>query len=236
MLSDLRNGNFTSSEIYRLMKKGTVQTYIDECNRERRLGRSISIESDARPLTWGKCTEMRAFRSIGLEYTFHANTSIVHPDYNFWVGTPDATTSDKLAEIKCPITLTSFCNLVDPVIEIGHGEPIIVMEGIEAVRKNHKDGDKYYWQCVSNAILTKKEKAQLIVYVPYLDELDEIKTLADGDPRFYWIWASENEKLPYLLRGGHYKNVNVIEFDIPKSDVDALTERVYECGKQLIKI
>jgi len=59
MMSPIRNGNFTSSEIFRLMKPGKakgsysvdVQTYIDECNRERRLRRSIEVQTDARPLT-----------------------------------------------------------------------------------------------------------------------------------------------------------------------------------------
>jgi hypothetical protein len=86
---------------------------------------------------------------------------------------------------------------------------------------------------VSNAILTDKKKGQLIIYVPYEDELEEIKTLADGNPDYYWIWSAEKEKLPYLLKGEHYKNVNVIEFDILDRDVEVLTERVIECGKKL---
>lgn len=239
-MNAIRNGNFTSSEIFRLMKSGRAkgsysvdaQTYIDECNRERRLKRSIEVQTDARPLTWGKCVEKRAFDVLGLEYTLCSNLTLQHPTIPYWLGSPDATTIETVDDIKCPMTLTSFCQLVDPYYDNGR----LVHEGltIEAVRENHRDGDKFFWQIVSNAILTGKKKGELIIYVPYLDELEEIKTLADGNPDYYWIWSSDNEKLPYLVREGEYKNVNVIQFDIMQRDVDALTERVLECGKLLV--
>lgn len=237
----IRNGNFTSSEIFRLMKPGKAKgsfsvdadTYIQECNRERRLMRSIEVQTDARPLSWGKCVEKRAFDVLGLEYTLCSDKTIQHPDIPWWCGSPDATTSEIVSDLKCPLTLTSFCQMVDPYYE---GKNLIHEAlTIEAVRENHRDGDKFFWQIVSNAVLTGKKKGQLIVYVPYLDELDEIKTIADGNPDYYWIWAAEVEKLPYLIKGGHYKNINVIEFDIMDRDVNALTTRVIECGEMLIK-
>lgn len=237
----IRNGNFTSSEIFRLMKPGKAKgsfsvdadTYIQECNRERRLMRSIEVQTDARPLSWGKCVEKRAFDVLGLEYTLCSDKTIQHPDIPWWCGSPDATTSEIVSDLKCPLTLTSFCQMVDPYYE---GKNLIHEAlTIEAVRENHRDGDKFFWQIVSNAVLTGKKKGQLIVYVPYLDELDEIKTIADGNPDYYWIWTAEVEKLPYLIKGGHYKNINVIEFDIMDRDVNALTTRVIECGEMLIK-
>jgi hypothetical protein len=236
----IRNGNFTSSEIFRLMKSGKAKgsrsvdfyIYINECNQERRLKRSIEVQTDARPLTWGKCVEKRAFNVLGLEYTLCSNVTIQHPDIPYWVGSPDATDPIAVSDLKCPMTLTSFCQMLDPFTKDGK----VIHEGltIEAVRENHRDGDKFYWQIVSNAILTKSNKGKLIVYVPYLDELEEIKTLADGNPDYYWIWSADNEKLPYLVREGDYKNVNVIEFDILKSEKDLLTETVLEAGKLLI--
>lgn len=56
----LRHGNFTSSEIVALTTKGKAKdsfgkpalTYIEEKNMERRLGRSITTESNAKPLVW----------------------------------------------------------------------------------------------------------------------------------------------------------------------------------------
>jgi hypothetical protein len=211
-----------------------VQTYIDECNRERRLGRSIEVQTDARPLSWGKCVEKRAFNVLGLEYTLCSNVTLQHPTISHWVGSPDATTKEVVCDLKCPMTLTSFCQLVDPYYENGK----LIYEGltIEAVRENHKDGEKFYWQIVSNAVLTGKDKGELIIYVPYERELEEIKTLADGNPDYYWIWVANNSKLPYLIEGKHYKNVNVIPFDIHKEDKERLTERVLTCGNQLVKL
>ena len=236
----IRNGNFTSSEIFRLMKPGKAkgswsvdaQTYIDECNRERRLGRSIEVQTDARPLSWGKCVERRAFDVLSTDYTLCSSKTIQHPTIPFWCGSPDATTSVIVSDLKCPLTLTSFCQMVDPYYE---GKNLIHEAlTIEAVRENHRDGDKFFWQIVSNGILTGRNKGQLIVYVPYEEELEEIKTLSDGNPDYYWIWAAEKEKLPYLIKGRHYKNINVINFDIMPRDVTALTDRVMESGDQLI--
>jgi len=236
----IRNGNFTSSEIFRLMKSGKAKgswsvdayTYIEECNRERRLKRSIEVQSDARPLTWGKCVEKRAFDVLGLEYTLCSDVTLQHPDIPFWVGSPDATDPIAVSDLKCPLTLTSFCQMVDPYCE--NGKVVHEALTIEAVRENHRDGDKFFWQIVSNGILTGKNKGKLICYVPYLDELDEIKTLSDGVGDYYWIWSADISKLPYLVREGSYKNINVIEFDILQSDVDALTTRVLEAGTYLI--
>jgi len=236
----IRNGNFTSSEIFRLMKTGRgkggwsvdAQTYIDECNMERRLKRSVEVQSDARPLSWGKCVELRAFETLGLEYTLCSDKTLQHPTIPFWVGSPDATTEETVDDLKCPMTLNSFCNMVDPYIEDGN----IIHEAltIEAVRSNHRDGDKFFWQIVSNAVLTGKKKGQLIVYVPYKDELEDIKSISEGNPDYYWIWSADHEKLPYLVREGDYKNINVIEFDIMEIDVKNLTNRVLECGELLM--
>jgi len=238
----IRNGNFTSSEIFRLMKSGKAKgswsvdayTYIEECNRERRLGRSIEVVTDARPLSWGKCVEKRAFDVLGLEYTLCSDVTIQHPTIPFWLGSPDATDPIAVSDLKCPLTLTSFCQMVDPYYE----DHKLVHEGltIEAVRENHKDGDKFFWQIVSNGILTGRKKGKLIVYVPYYEELEEIKSIADGNPDYYWIWSADESKLPYLIKGAHYKNINVIKFDILQRDVDALTTRVLEAGEYLITV
>lgn len=238
-----RNGNFTSSEIFRLMKPGKAKgsysvdadAYIEECNMERRLQRSIDKELDARAASWGTFVERTGFNKLGIEYKLCSQESIQHPDIPWFWGTPDAVTSTAVADLKCPFTLKSFCQLVDPYYNT---KSELEFDGltIEAVRENHKDGDKFYWQLVGNAILSGKDIAQLIIYCPYLEELDEIKTLAEGNPDYYWIWSADNEKLPYLIKGAHYKNLNVIEFPVPKEDKERLTERVIECGKKLITI
>jgi len=194
----------------------------------------LTEKTDARPLIWGKCVEKPAFDVLGLEYTLCSDKSIQHPTIPFWVGSPDAVTDTVVADLKCPQTLTSFCQMLEPYYEDGK----LVHEAmtIEAVRENHKDGDKFFWQIVSNAVLTGKKKGELIIYVPYFDELETIRARAEGVPEYYWIFYCDAEKLPYLVREGDYKNINVIQFDIMQRDVDFLTERVLECGKKLIQI
>lgn len=240
MINNLpRVGNFTSSEIGNLMKKdrsgkgfgSPALTYIEECNMERRLGRSVTDEVSARPLLWGKLLEGRAFDLLGMEYTLTSKDTIIHPDIPFWAGSPDGgkDAPPTVADIKCPITLKSFCQLVDNY----------KMGGMDAVRAEHKDGDKYYWQIVSNAILTGADQGELIIYMPYKSELAEIRMMCQllpGDVigKYYWISAAMDDELPYLLDGGYYNNLNILSFPIPEADKNALTAAVLKAGEMLV--
>lgn len=241
-MSPDRIGNFTSSDIYRLMSNGKAAgsfgapfyEYIEEKRMERRLHRSLTADVDARATSWGKLVEKRCFDVLPIDYTLCSDVTLSHPEISYWKGTPDAVTTEAVADVKSPSTLKSFCQLVDPYYD-KTGK--LLHEGltIEAVRENNKDGDKFFWQIVSNAILTGKNKGELIVYAPYQEELPDIRMLADGKPEYYWIWSASDDQLPYLIYGGAYKNCNVIRFDILQRDKDALTERVLEAGKLLNK-
>lgn len=272
----LRIGNFTSSEIVALTTKGSrpmtekelvdykianpkgqkkniecwpgtaALTYIEETNMERRLGRALCDESNARPLTWGKLIEARAFDLLGLEYSLVSKETIQHPSINYWSGSPDGTKEDTVSDIKCPVTLKSFCQLVDPLYNELTG-----MDAMNAIRNGfvdqdgkthaaHKDGEKFYWQLVSNAILTNSKFAELIVYVPYYSELQEIKVMAqmvDASElsKHYWIAMAVDGELPYLVDGGYYKNLNTIRFEVPQSDKDLLTDCVTRAGAMLVE-
>jgi hypothetical protein len=267
-----RIGNFTSSEIAALMTFGSrpmtdeelaahkkefpksrkknieswpgekAITYIAECNMERRLGRSVSEESTARPLMWGKLNEKRVFEMLGLEYTLCSQETMMHPDFDCWSGSPDGEKFDEgktVMDIKCPMTLKSFCLLMDPVFK-DDGTILYEARTIEAVRYSHPQGEKYYWQLVSNAIITGAKYAELIVYCPYFSELPDIRLYAstvDGDQRgYYWIAGAADDELPYILDGGHYKNLNVIRFEVPESDKTALTDCVKAASQMLIKV
>lgn len=238
MNNELRNGNFTSSEIVALTKFDTKGinpgkpffTYIEECNMERRLCRSVSEETNARPIAWGKLNESRVFELLGTEYSLISQETIVHPRIDYWAGSPDALKyinrlPETVCDIKCPKTLKSFCQLVDGWKK----------DGIDGIREGHKEGEKYYWQLVSNAVLTGCSHAELIVYVPYLSELDSIRKSVDGNGKYYWIWGSTDEELPYLIEGGYYKNLNVFRFEVPFLDKQFLEKRVLEAGEHLIE-
>jgi hypothetical protein len=233
----MRTGNFTSSEIAALMKNGKVKgtfgepalTYIEECNMERRLGRQLENETNSKETTWGNMVEGHVFDLLSLEYSTISKQTIVHPNYDFWSGTPDSICygqENTVVDIKSPFTLKSFCQLVDSW-ERG---------GITAVRETHKQGEKYYWQIVSNACLTGCNWGELIVYVPFKSELDAIRKLADfieGNSK--WILYTIDNDIPWLPDRGHYKNLNKFRFPVPEADKTALTNRVAEAGKMLVQ-
>jgi len=252
MLSESRIGNFTSSEIFNLCgfdKSGkdwgaSAMTYIAEKNNERRLQSSINEESNAKPLSWGKLCEKylnNTQRLLGLEYEILNDVTYTHPLYNYWKGSPDNIkhlSPMVIGDTKAPITKASFCGLVNPYYLGLRG-----LDCINAIRNGftdakgfkhakHKDGDKYYWQLVSNACILGAYSAELQVFMPYESELQTLKDLADGDGNLYWMMYSD---LPFIKDGGFYKNITKIEFEVPQSDKDFLTERVLMAEKFLIK-
>lgn len=238
IIQDLRRGNFTSSENYRLFstQAGAADNYIDECNMERRLDRALDKEETARPLSWGELVEAHAFDLMGTDYRLSSQVTLLHPEFKYWAGSPDGNKFDEgktVFDIKCPHTLKSFCQLVQPLYDGLNG-----MAAMEIIMKKHKEGKKYYWQLVSNSILTDSKFAELIIYCPYQSEIQTIKDMAQqaGTAKYSWIfWALDNE-LPFLNEGGYYKNLNVIRFEVPQDDKDLLTARIVAAGKKLIEV
>jgi hypothetical protein len=241
--SEKRVGNFTSSGIGALMNSGTMATYIEEKNYERRLGRSLNSIVSAKPLSWGNLLEVRAFELLGLEYSLISKETIVHPEFNYWSGSPDGNKPNTVMDIKCPITLKSFCTFVECITMIETSPGVWEVDGLRSIKKireKHKDGEKYYWQLVSNSILRGVEYAELIVYCPYKSELSEIRESCEeylGDPKeVNWIAYANDEDLPYILDGGYYKNINVIRFKVPEVDKIALTTKVKLGALKLLTI
>lgn len=214
-------------------------TYVEEKNFERKLGRPLNDDISARPTTWGELLERRAFHLLGIDYKECSQETIVHDRYGFWAGSPDGqkfdSAGDTVVDTKCPKTLKSFCQLVECLGVSPKGIDVMT-----AIRETHDDGDKFYYQLVSNAILTKSKYAELVIYMPYLSELEAIRELArnyDGSDqwRYKWIDNATDSELPYLNDNGDYKNLNVVRFEVSQADIDQLTHRVLEAGKLLIK-
>lgn len=223
-----RFGTFTSSGIHALLSVNKSKdgfgkpalTYIRQRAMERRLGRALSSDRSARPTSWGNMCESYVFNQrLGLDYTLTSQDSIIHPKYPFWTGRPDGCryiAEKTVFDVKCPWTMLSFCTLID-AWERG---------GIEAIREEHESGEAYYQQLVSNAILTESTHAELIVFCPYLSEIPALREWSDGNPDYYWLTYVHDEELPYLIEGGYYKNINVLRFEIPQADKDALEDVV----------
>jgi hypothetical protein len=200
-------------------------TYIKETGYELKLGRALGSEQGARATSWGTFVESIVFGKLDLSYKLESQIRLAHKTVERWTGAPDTIRENVVGDIKCPWTLKSFCETVE-AMEIG----------IEAFKELRPE---YYWQLVSNAILTDSGKGEIIIYVPYLSELEPIREEAnnyDGDQNkiAFINWAEDNE-LPYLPDGGHYKNLNKLEFDIPEEDKIFLTERIILANEYLNK-
>ena len=277
MLSNSRSGNFTSSEIFALLSTGTREmteqelaehklnnpgsrkktieswpgkaaiTYINQCNMERRLGRSLDGELDAKPTNWGKFIEPLLFQLLDGDYTYNSSDTLTHPELDYWKGTPDGfkiTENKTVVDAKCPFTLESFCKLVGPLYNgfEGMGAMNALREGYTdktgLFQPAHADAEKYYWQLVSNACIDDCSHAELIIYCPYESELAVIQAQAvkSGDPIAYFIANSPKKALPYIKDDGFYKNINIISLEIPAEDKKKLTEIVKNAGKYLISV
>lgn len=206
-------------------------TYIKDKKRERKLGRCLDTESNARPLTWGKLLEKRAFDLLGLEYKLTSTETDVHPEIPYWSGSKDGLRfGEKKAVIdfKAPITLRSFCDYVE-------------CADMAEIRANHSDGESHYWQLVSNACINGCDHAELIIYMPYYSEIQAIRDLAQQQSsedvyKYYWIGSSHDDDVPFIPDGCEaYKNLYVFPFEIPREDKELLKKRVIEAGKLLFE-
>lgn len=221
--STYRIGNFTSSQIYRLMGAPKPRkTYIDECNFARKLGRSLNADRSARATSWGKLCERRAFDILPLEYQLTSLDTITHPEYSCWAGSPDGVSETAVYDIKCPYTLKSFCELNE----------------IKTAEQLRDEYPEYYFQLISNAILTGKDKAELIVYCPYKSELDAIRTLCNDMPQeeiynYFWIANANDNELPYLIEGGNYQNLYFLRFEVTADMKEQLTNTVKAFSSEL---
>ena len=231
----IRNGNFSSSKIFNLLKVGKDKTsfgapalnYIQEKKYERKLKRSISTDAETRPTLWGKFLESRVHDLLGMEYEHTNDISLVHSKYPFWVGSPDFL--DRKAKVvsdsKCPQP-KAFAELVENC-----------SKGVEVFKAEHED---YYWQLVSNALITDSEFIELIVYMPYESELPEIRLEAENfdsvdQYKYRFIAESSKHQLAYLPDDSEYKNLNIFRFPLNKADAFTLESKVIEASLLLIK-
>lgn len=245
-LSNIRIGRITSSDISALVSKGVSKdsvgvpffTYVQECIMERFFKQRLDSDVDVLAMAWGRISEKVVHNNLPLHYIFHSDNTLEHPEIPEWVGTPDGSKNrgnkiQTVTDIKCPLTRKSFFHLI---------APLYVFDGIKAkrrkkkmngneamryIRDNHKDGDKYYWQLVSNACITGAKWAELIVFMPYYEELEAIRAYnANLDEPNYLVFGAKDEKLPFIYRQSGVKNLNIIRFEVPEEDKQILKERV----------
>ena len=213
----------TSSQVYRLMgSKAVKKTYLTELAYELKLGRRLNKDHSARPTTWGNLGERYLFEThLGLEYRLTSKEPIKHPEIEIYSGTPDGTRKDIVYDIKCPFTMKSFCELSE-------------INSIEDFKENKPE---YYWQLVSNSILTGLPNAELIVFCPQKSELDAIRSLCEDmedNYKYFWLSNAYDDELPYLTEKSKYNSINIFTFEVPESDKELLLNEIKEAQKILI--
>lgn len=221
-MNPIRNGAFTSSNVWKLFQTpAKLKTYLLELSYESRLGRRLNNETTSKPTSWGHLCEHLLFTKKGFldtSYRYYSDQTIKHPTIEKWCGSPDAETIDSVVDTKCPFTLKSFVELYD----------ICQKADIE----NFKDEKpEYYWQLVSNSILTGKEYAELIVFCPKYETLPTIINLAQNmendQNKYYWLQFAQYDELPYLPDNNeNFEQIKKFKFKVPNEDKELLTETI----------
>jgi hypothetical protein len=226
-----RFGNFSSSSIHKLCEgeKGFIKsglTYIREVYYEKELGRQLGNEANSKETNWGNLCEPIAFDLLGLEYKLVSKDRLSHSTIDNWNGMPDNTRIEGSKKIvgdtKCPFTLKSFISQIK-----AHEK------GVKAYKEEFPE---YYWQLVSNAILTNSTHIEAIIYVPYKSEIEKIRQIASSNSDYRFIEYMYDNQLPYLLDGGKYKNINTFVYELPIEDISFLEKRVKMANVELEKL
>lgn len=228
-----RIGTFSSSSIWKLMSKGKkagavgkpFNDYVQDKIYEVRTGVEMQKESNARPLAWGNLIEEVAFSNLKGATNANELPRYTHPTLP-WTGRPDHLYPDTVGDIKSPWTPKSFCILADILMSENIGEKLKIKK------------PEYYWQLVSNSILTGLPNCELAIYIPYKFQLPFIRELASQQDeeiqnKFAFIhWASD-EELPHIIKGKYYKQMYIGRFTPPEEDKKALIARVEMASEML---
>lgn len=220
----IRTGRFTSSEIWQLVSNGRKQgepgaTFFSYCKRvasERLLGFKGKSSSEAFPTEWGHVAEAyvaKILESEGWIIGF-SDCPITHQSLEFapyWSGTPDAVKSDRIGEIKCPVSSEKYFDLLGITTE-------------EMKDGESKEALKYYWQMVSNACITGKDIAELIVFCPTEQDLEVIKTMNENEGMSFRVSWAKDDAFP-CTKDERFR-VYRMEFTVPEEDKIFLQERV----------
>jgi len=235
---DERAANFTSSEIWKLAvdgrKKGepsaNFYTYVDEKRYEKIAGRSLQNEARANSLDWGNLCEQIAHNQLGLEYELISKTRYKHPTLP-WSGMPDGIVNGKkITDMKCPFTLKSFLSIYDSIFVTGKIVPEVTT--VADLLKQAKR--EYYWQLISNAILTEINTCELILFMPKRSMLEEIKKASEESGKYYFHLKDDYE-LPWTSDDKPIDSIIKIEFEVPEADNNHLIERVVLASNLLNK-
>ena len=224
-----RYGCITSSQSYLIMGAPKPKaTYLEKLRFERKLKRSVDLGKSTNSTNWGLFLEQFVHKALSIEYITDAQTTINHPFIPYWKGSPDTTAPslNVVADIKCFEPL-NFCQYLDCLERTKESNDLEIFK---------KEFSKEFWQLISNSILTKMSKIQVILYMPYEKDMEDIRNEAaaydDYDAyKYRFIYELPNNKLACLPDDSEYKDLNIFTFDNIESYQKELTNAVLECGK-----
>lgn len=227
MHDDSRTATFSSSSAWKLMTRAKngidfgapALKYIKQTRQEMKLGRSIRNDFEAKQTSWGTFLESRVFKKL-LDSSYQDVTHdgrLVHPIIKHYTGVPDFLKDlDTVADCKCPFNPEKFCDK---------------MEALQDYGRFKEEFPEDFWQLISNTVLLRANGIDIkyiesINYMPYLSELPEIRSSAEGEKSMRWLEYTEDNGLPWLPDGGHYKNINVVRFTPMERDIDEWVDTI----------
>jgi len=264
MLDRDRAGKISSSECFKIYESKTVQeTYMEEI-RMFNLFKQKDVEKDVFNFKWGHLLENFLHEQTDhlkgyVNQNYEENATIFNKANAIHCGTPDQYTLQNemivTSETKCPVTLKGLYNLIFPFYTTGSYVEIDGNLAIEMIKNRSKEGKKYFYQIISNAVLLEDQIGlesnfgELIVFMPYKSSIPIITKYATDfftNP-YYPIMMGDSETLPCILPivkehkdffdlDDEYvvKEFHRIRFDISKetkdkfrSDLNAFTERTF---------
>lgn len=228
----IRNGNFTSSQAYRIIAGGKVMhTYIDERNMEREIGRSLSIDGGSHATSWGDFMEIVVFKKLvyelmEMDYQLVSDQTTQSETMPFWVGSPD---------LEIPLKLISEVKGYQPKNWYSFTKALMTCDP-EYIKATHP---QEYWQALSNGMIKKTPEVEMISYMPYLSDLPGIMDIVDnydGEDQWKYKFISDGteETLPWIPDGGKFKDLTRFKFEPPVNDRIQLVTAMMEAGKHLI--
>tara|TARA_R110000822_G_C15277719_1_gene489862 strand:+ start:732 stop:1454 length:723 start_codon:yes stop_codon:yes gene_type:complete len=231
MNNEFRTGFLTSSQASRVITTAPMKTYVKEVHAERVINRPITTEIKTQPVKWGSLMEIMLFNKLSTKWSISHKETLTHKKYgSFWSGTPDFICEDAIAEAKCfqpkNFALLSLC---------------LLKKDINLLKKEFP---KEYWQCVSNCSITGKNKAVLITYMPYKDDLisiikqycedfDKMDSIGLLQSDYFFMEESRIESLPYLPKDSKINDINSFEFIVPEEDFKLLESRFILANEML---
>lgn len=216
---ELRRGCFTSSKIFNLCTSGKEKDSIGKpfyayCKKvaAERFFNTRVIDGGSLSTDWGNLAEKYVgsiLEKEGITVGF-SDSPMANKELESWHrGTPDCLSRDTVFDIKCPTSLEHYFELY------GCTE--------QDLKKNDAN---FYWQLVSNSIITNKPYAELVVFYPNFDDLQAILELNRQESISFRIEWKDIDDLPCLGEDRSDMNIYRLRWRVLEEDKQFITERI----------